>query len=897
MINQDPPTYTQRHWAKADRENPNRIHLLEHHLADVGACFEALLNQPTIRQRLAHTTNLIDLDEATTARLSLFAALHDIGKVNIGFQTQIWKPEDFPQGHRPPIFQHVGHTSDLIPVLTGKDRTAQKLFLDALGWDQITKWDTDHGETVNALLAAAASHHGEPLNLFHSKEANPKAWQPYAGLNPEQALSHIGQLVRQWFPKAFSNEAPPLPSAPQFQHMFLGLCTLADWIGSDEHWFKFVATPDDNYMAKIRPTAAQAVRNAGLDLSQQRAASEAVPGFGTLFNIPGNPAPHAIQRQAALETTLYEPVVIIESETGSGKTEAALWRFARMYEAGLVDGIYFALPTRSAATQLHQRVNRFIANLFPGQTKPEPVLAIPGYLEAGDFSGTHLTRYEVWWEHHHEEDVGRRFWAAESAKRFLAAQIAVGTVDQAMMGALQVRHAHMRTACLARNLLVIDEVHASDTYMRAIIENLLDAHTCAGGYALLMSATLGSAARQSLLFRGPRGRFQTIPPPEQTEAVPYPAVITAGPYGESVSAVPANAGEKKVTIDVAPVMSDFQQVAQKALRAARQGAKVLVVRNTVSFAIGTKEALLNEATSVEDRSLLFTCHGVPSLHHGRFAAQDRKLLDEAVEKDMGRERKEGGRVIVGTQTLEQSLDIDADLLITDLCPMDVLLQRIGRLHRHDRLKERPTAFREPTCVVLTPDREDLSPFLKTGSGHNGLGPKGYVYEDLRILEATRQLVTQYSESRDPWIIPLMNRMLVERATHPQLLQALAEKLGQEWVEHSKQIDSLTLADGLTARNAIIRRDCSFLESEVRFRSIEEHIRTRLGDEGITVKFDPPPVSPFNPKLEIPQLSIPYHMSRGFSAEATVTAAPSDNGFEFTVQTKRFRYSSTGLQQI
>ena len=174
-----------------------------------------------------------------------------------------------------------------------------------------------------------------------------------------------------------------------------------------------------------------------------------------------------------------------------------------MYQDGLVDGLYFALPTRSAASQLHQRVNRFISNLFPDGPKPEPVLAVPGYLKAGDFTGQHLSRYEVCWEDHAGHDAVGKFWAAESAKRFLAAQIAVGTVDQAMMGALKVRHAHMRTACLARNLLVIDEVHASDTYMRAIIEALLDAHTDAGGYALLMSATLGSAARQSLLFRGP----------------------------------------------------------------------------------------------------------------------------------------------------------------------------------------------------------------------------------------------------------------------------------------------------------------------------------------------------------------------------------------------------------
>ena len=141
--------------------------------------------------------------------------------------------------------------------------------------------------------------------------------------------------------------------------------------------------------------------------------------------------------------------------------------------------MYFALPTRAAASQIHGRVNRFASNLFAAQ-KPEPVLAVPGYIQAGDFTGGHLQGYEVWWDTHPHDGDPQRFWAAESAKRFLAAQIAVGTVDQAMMAALQVRHSHMRAACLARNLLVVDEVHASDPYMSVILEALLNAHVGRG---------------------------------------------------------------------------------------------------------------------------------------------------------------------------------------------------------------------------------------------------------------------------------------------------------------------------------------------------------------------------------------------------------------------------------
>ena len=117
--NHQPPPYTYRPWAKADRENSGRIHLLEHHLADVGACFEQLLRQPTIRQRLAYSSGREWLDETTAAQLAVFAALHDIGKVNAGFQAKIWRREDWPGGRLPASFRRVGHIQDLTPVIEG----------------------------------------------------------------------------------------------------------------------------------------------------------------------------------------------------------------------------------------------------------------------------------------------------------------------------------------------------------------------------------------------------------------------------------------------------------------------------------------------------------------------------------------------------------------------------------------------------------------------------------------------------------------------------------------------------------------------------------------------------------------------------------------------------------
>ena len=178
------------------------------------------------------------------------------------------------------------------------------------------------------------------------------------------------------------------------------------------------------------------------------------------------------------------------------------------------------------------------------------------------------------------------------------------------------------------------------------------------------------------------------------------------------------------------------KIAALAIDAAKLGAKVLVIRNTVPTAIATLMAI---EEGIPDKAWLFTVNGIPTLHHSRFSRQDRPVMDKAVEAQLGRNRPVGACIAVGTQTLEQSLDIDADVLITDLCPMDVLLQRVGRLHRHRRPDtERPVKFQSAQAWVLTTARHDLEPLLaksKHGLGmfHNG----GGVYTDLRVLEATR----------------------------------------------------------------------------------------------------------------------------------------------------------------
>ena len=889
MDNQDPPPYTHRFWAKSEPRSghPKRIHLLEHHLADVGVCFEALLAQPTIRQRLARTGGLEDLDQANVARLCVLAALHDIGKTNVGFQARIWRPEDLPTAVKQ-LPRRAGHTVDLVPVLTSKDSETASWFFEALEWwwAATESWDDRSGETMCAMLVATLSHHGRPLHLESDLEKNPAIWRPFGDLSPEEHIRRIGRLVQDWFPAAFDTGAPPLPSAAAFQHMFLGLCNWADWIGSNEKWFPYADAPQDDYMRRAKSQACAAIAEMGLELSAQRGCFEGAPEFRSLFNFDG--PPNAIQKKTALDTPLDPRLVIIESETGSGKTEAALWRFARMYEAGLVDGLYFALPTRAAAVQIHDRVKRFVSKLLPAQHRPPVVLAVPGYEPGADAAGVGLPHYNPWWE---EGRVGDRPWASESPKRFLAAQIAVGTVDQVMMGALKVKNAHMRAACLARNLLIVDEVHASDAYMSIVLEALLEAHVGAGGYALLMSATLGATARHRWLNHGQRAARES-PSFDAARCAPYPAVSVQSADSGSIVDAGENDQEKRVRIEAAPRMHAFEDTAERALAAARAGAKVLVVRNTVGHAVSTQRAL-ELLAGPNDAGLLFTVKNVTTLHHGRFAACDRALLDKRIEELLGRGRRPGGLVVVGTQTLEQSLDIDADLLITDLCPVDVLLQRIGRLHRHKE-NDRPAEHASPACIVLTPPDNDLAPLLKRETAANGLGPYGGVYGGLSTLEATLRLIIEHPV----WRIPEMNRELVERATHPAKLREISEEKGDDWVVHALKNEGGEVADKQLARGHTIKWDKSFFgdNRDVLFVSDEERIRTRLGDDRIDIAFDPPQPSPFDASKSIDRLAVSVRWMPHGGTPESVAPSPMDGGFTFAVGDRRFVYDRLGLRR-
>lgn len=844
-------------------------HPLWDHLTDVASCFVALCACHGIRRALEQTAGR-PLVARDIHRLAVLVFLHDLGKANSGFQAKRWLLGSVPKGWP----SHAGHGVEATKLFS--DEAFLQPLVALLPIDALCAW----GEAVEPLLKASISHHGRPI-IESAGDWNRAIWKPVIGADgqplydPAPVLKEIGRRTTDLYTEAFAPGGDPLPEAPAFGHLFAGLVQLADWLGSDTTFFPF-STPGENRAQTAVRFAASAIMSLGLNADDSRAALKAnSPSFTQTF---GNP-PYPIQ--AAMDTPDLGPLAVLESETGSGKTEAALWRFVYLYERGAVDSLYFALPTRVSASQVYERILTAVTRLWP-TNPPLVVRALPGYASADGQEPKALPDFQVLWPDDPADEEAHRRWAAESPKRFLAAPIAVGTIDQALFGALQVRHAHLRHALLARSLLVVDEVHASDPYMTVLLERLLRAHLGCGGHALLLSATLGSTARDRYLTIDPGSPLKS-PVFQVACDTPYPALSDR----LGLRAIASTIRPKSVSWSLRDLIDDPEAIAGLAIHAASVGAKVLIVRNTVPAALAVFRAIEQLAPD-----LLFDVNGVRTLHHSRFSRQDRPLLDTAIQGQLGKYRPPGPRIVVGTQTLEQSLDLDADLLITDLCPMDVLLQRIGRLHRHPRLElERPAAYRSPQAWILTPPNHDLSGLLK--ASRHGLGPfrdGDGIYPDLRTVEATRRLVLEH-----PTIaIPKDNRALVEGATHPDRLQDM-EALGEDWKHLGQKIEGQTGAQRTIAHLHGLEIDKAF-DAQQGFPT-DLDIATRLGIRDRLLTFDPAPAGPFGQPLR--HLPVRHFLvPKGLDPDAPPTSVESQDGaILFSLETTHFRYTRLGLEKI
>jgi CRISPR-associated endonuclease/helicase Cas3 len=619
--------------------------------------------------------------------LGFLVSLHDVGKFSRPFQAK--RPDLWPAGTLGPYHAAdvaAGPPHDAVGAFVLSHTLADRFtgILPA-GTRQAPGWKA--ADSV-FLWRALAGHHGRPPPIEHvlSRNVLCPGCEAAAG-------RFIGEMHALFQPPPCIR--PPEKDLPRLSWRLAGLTTLADWVGSRQEWFPYVARADVEdlglyFWGHALPRAAAALAAAGL------AAAAAAPFTGLRGLFPRIELPTPVQRWA--ETVALPDgsvLAVIEDLTGSGKTEAALTLAHRLLADGRADGVYLALPTMATANAMFDRLQLAYRRLFAPDGHPSLALAHgradlnAAFIAAIESDGSPASHVRDPADETAEAHCTA--WLAHDRRRALLAHVGVGTLDQALLAVLPVRHSPLRLHGLAGKVLIVDEVHAFDPYMRHELATLLRFHAALGGSAILLSATLPAALRRQLVdaFRDGVGA------PAAVLAQPaYPLATIAGADAVIETPCQPRAGlPRRVSVTRLP---DAESAVERIAAVASAGAAVAWVRNTVDNAIEAV-ALLRQA-GIE-----------PLLFHARFAMADRLGIEREVLQRFGPGERAGRPgVLVATQVVEQSLDIDFDLMVTDLAPADLLIQRAGRLWRHDD-RPLPRCVPEPELLVVSPDPVDDPP--------------------------------------------------------------------------------------------------------------------------------------------------------------------------------------------
>lgn len=527
------------------------------------------------------------------------AACHDIGKVSPTFYNKLQQAcgQALLAGFAPALEkQWGGHAG--VSQAAAKGMAAPKYLPEILG-----------------------QHHGFSPQLAgkraEAEQFGGTAWQAQRVALVEELKTRLGM---SW----------PQIKSPEQARLIAGLTSVADWIGSGQHF----ENPDEPWQGKIE----LALDEAGFipPSYRQGLSFEQVFGF----------APRPAQSQliaAASQSGVY----VLEAPMGLGKTEAALFAAYQMLTQGQASGIYFALPTQLTSNKIFERFNEFLKAVLAEDCRHRSLLL-------------HSSAWLLDTEMGEEGRPGGAWF--HQAKRGLLAPFAVGTIDQALMAAMNVKHGFVRAFGLAGKVVILDEVHAYDAYTGTLLDALVRLLRSLHCTVIILSATLNQSRRSQLLGA-------------DLHAQDYP-LITAAAQGQPVQelAVPVDVPPQRVVVHL---QQDEAAAVTEALARAEAGQQVLWIENTVKEA---QQRYLDLASRAAELGV--EC----GLLHSRFTMTDRACIEarwvDAFGKPGWSKRAERGRILVGTQVLEQSLDIDADFLISRFAPTDMLLQRMGRLWRH-----------------------------------------------------------------------------------------------------------------------------------------------------------------------------------------------------------------------
>jgi CRISPR-associated endonuclease/helicase Cas3 len=601
----------------------------------------------------------------------------------------------------PPGAATLAALHDIGKVSPGFQRKSEAWLVQQALRDQALKegWsmrESDHARisqfTVQELLrssrlqlwaAAVGAHHGR---IKGERVQVHEPWEQERCRLAAELIAELGPLPGQ----------PPDDATIWF---VAGLITIADWIGSDERHFPLDARWDVPERRRRAQTALATIHWRSVEVRQ-------LTGFAELF--PEIPRPNSLQT-ATVQTVREPGMYIIEGPMGCGKTEAALAAAYELIASGKATGLYFALPTQVTSNRIHLRVQPFVERISADPAEVRLAHSASWLLDTNPPAKLYPASPDAEAQEHAR--AGRSWFA--SAKRALLTPFGVGTIDQPLLGIVAAKHFFVRQFGLAGKVVVLDEVHTYDLYTSTLIGALVKRLRELQCTVIVLSATLTEKRRRELLGW----------PDDQPVNVAYPLVSGAAGslIEQACEALPSKTIQIRRMSGALPI--------EDALDRACHRECLLWIRNTVDEAQETYRAL---------QSANF--QGGPSiaLLHSRFPFFRREQLENQWMNRLGKDssNRPNGCVLVSTQVAEQSVDIDADLLITDLAPTDMLLQRIGRLWRHDR-GTRPCPQPEVWIQMAHSDDASLS-HASEKEIRQALGKSAHVYAPYILLRSLQQ---------------------------------------------------------------------------------------------------------------------------------------------------------------
>lgn len=722
-------------WAKSNAGGVP--HSLVGHLRDTAAVGELLWDRflaPKVHRQLN--------DAAGGARgrdlLVALCALHDVGKATPAFQIKL--------GGDSPVLEQLRRRGLALPLAPAHSMAhwphpkASVVIARALAHR--------HGVTgCEWVYSMLEGHHGRYLrppvklkagDLYNHGDVS---WQRAQLELADAVLSGAGIILDGW--------ALQQPTRG-VQLALGGLLVMADWIASSDLF------PGDGMRPQSMDRARSRAEAAWSSLGLVRGWNDGAPihdasEFERRFGFGPRPLQELTLRAA--ETMPTPCLYVVEAPMGEGKTEAALGAAEIIARRHGLSGLVFAMPTQGTTDAMYARVREWMANVDPSVT----VSLLHGKAMLNEAWVNTLSQHrmgEVHGDEHAAKDaygMTDEFGTARGASSLMASYwllgrhrgllspVVVATVDQVLWAATRTKFVALRHAGLIGRVVVIDEVHSYDAYMSVFLHELLRWCARMGTPVVLMSATLASPVRAGLVRAWREGCGSAGGDAAQPTGFPSVLAIDGGTtVGTSCEQYRQ---DLEVAVGVLPLADpdDIDALADSVVAATESGGCALVILNVVARAQAVWRSL---AARGLDALLI----------HGRLTAAERARRTEAALAKLGKDGERPDRfVVVATQIAEQSFDIDADILFTDIAPMDLLIQRIGRVHRHDRPAEaRPAALRNPRVVV-------------TGVAQGGALPRWprsftHVYRDWALLATSAELLRPTT-----WTIPSAVPALVERA--------------------------------------------------------------------------------------------------------------------------------------